>query len=72
MEQTSKVLLQNRAHEMVACFELIKMNIKSDSKEGRLANGKRKLPRWVCKIMNFMPIPVNYAFWLFILYIILF
>ena len=72
MEQTSKVHLQNRAHEMVACFELIKMNIKSDSKEGRLANGKRKLPKWVCKIMNFMPIPVNYAFWLFILYIILF
>lgn len=72
MEQTSKVLLQNKAAEMVACFELIKMNIKSDSKEGRLANGKRKLPKWVCKIMNFMPIPVNYAFWLFILYIIIF
>lgn len=70
MGQISKAHLQNKAHEMVACLELIKLNIKTDGNCGSIANGKRKLPKWVCKIMNFMPIPVNYVFWLFILYIL--
>ena len=72
MEQTSKGHLQNKAHSMVACLEFIKLNIKSNSKEGRIANGKNKLSKYLCKIDNFTPIYVNVAFWIFIIYKLLF
>jgi hypothetical protein len=72
MEQTSQQQLQNKAGAMVACLEFIKHNIKSESEYGRIANGKNKLAKWLCKINNFTPIYVNVAFWIFIFYIIFF
>ena len=72
MEQTSKGHLQNKAHEMVACLELIKINIKCESEEGLFAQGSRKLEKWKHNLRKFVLIPANYAFWIFILYIILF
>ena len=72
METTSKEHLQNRAHEMVACFELIKLDIKSESNYGRIANGKNKLAKWLSWLHKSTPNWVNVAFWIFILYIILF
>jgi len=72
MEQTSKELLQNKAGAMVACLEFIKLNIKSESKYGRIANGKNKLAKWLCRLHNCTPIYVNVAFWIFIIYIIFF
>jgi hypothetical protein len=68
MEQTSKGQLQNRAHEMVACLEFIKLNLKSKSKEGRIAQGKRKLKMWKHYAWKVTRISVNVAFWIFILY----
>jgi hypothetical protein len=68
MEQTSKGQLQNRAHEMVACLEFIKLNLKSKSKEGRIAQGKRKLQMWKHYAWKVTRISVNVAFWIFILY----
>ena len=68
MEQTSKGQLQNRAHEMVACLEFIKLNLKSKSKEGRVAQGKRKLKMWKHYAWKVTRISVNVAFWIFILY----
>jgi hypothetical protein len=72
MEQTSNQFLQNKAYEMVACLEFIKLNIKSESKYGRIASGKNKLAKWLCQLDNFTPIYVNVAFWIFIIHIIFF
>ena len=68
MEQTSKGQLQSRAYEMVACLEFIKLNLKSKSKEGRIAQGKRKLKMWKHYAWKVTRISVNVAFWIFILY----
>ena len=68
MEQTSQQQLQNRAHEMIACLEFIKLNLKSKSKEGRIAQGKRKLKMWKHYAWKVTRISVNVAFWIFILY----
>ena len=72
MEQTSKVLLQNKAHEMVACLEFIKLNIKTDGESGKMANGKRKLKMWKHYVWKVTRISLNLAFWIFILYTIFF
>jgi hypothetical protein len=37
--------VQNKANAMIACLELIKFNIKTDSEFGKMANGKRKLTK---------------------------
>jgi hypothetical protein len=68
MEQTSNQFLQNRAYEMVACLEFIKLNMKSESKYGRIANGKRKLQMWKHYAWKVTRISVNVAIWIFILY----
>ena len=57
---------------MVACFELIKLDIKSESNYGRIANGKNKLAKWLSWLHKSTPNWVNVAFWIFIIYIILF
>lgn len=72
MEQTSKELLQNKAHEMVACLEFIKLNIKTDGESGKMAQGKRKLKLWKHYAWKVTRISVNVAFWIFILYTIFF
>ncbi len=72
MEQTSKGQLQSRAYEMVACLEFIKLNLKSKSKEGRIAQGKRKLKMWKHYAWKVTRISVNVALWIFILYKLLF
>ena len=72
MEATSKEHLQNKAGAMVACLEFIKLNMKSESKYGRIANGKNKLAKWLCQLDKFTPIYVNVAFWIFVIYIIFF
>lgn len=72
MEATLKERLQSRAHEMVACLELIKLDIKSESNYGRIANGKNKLAKWLSWLHKSTPNWVNVAFWIFIIYIILF
>ena len=68
MEQTSKELLQSKAHSMVACLEFIKLNIKSESEFGRMANGKRKLQMWKHYAWKVTRISVNVGFWIFIIY----
>ena len=72
MEQTSKEHLQNKAGTMVACLEFIKLNMKSNSEFGRIANGKRKLQLWKHYAWKVSRISVNVAFWIFILYKLLF
>jgi hypothetical protein len=72
MEQTSKGHLQNKAHSMVACLEFIKLNIKSESEFGRIANGKRKLQMWKHYAWKVTRISVNVGFWIFIIYKLLF
>lgn len=72
MEQTSKELLQSRAAEMVACLEFIKLNIKTDGESGKMANGKRKLKLWKHYVWKVTRISLNLAFWIFILYKLLF
>lgn len=72
MGQTSKELLQSRAHEMVACLEFIKLNIKTDGESGKMANGKRKLKLWKHYTWKVTRISLNLAFWIFILYKLLF
>jgi hypothetical protein len=70
MEQTSQQQLQSKADAMVACLEFIKLNMKSNSKFGRMANGKRKIKRWYLithKIISF--VVISSAF-IFIIYII--
>ena len=72
MEQTSKALLQSRAHEMVACLEFIKLNLKTETTFGKIANGKRKLQMWKHYTWKVTRISLNVAFWIFILYKLLF
>jgi len=72
MEQTSKELLQSKADSMVACLEFIKLNIKSESQYGRIANGKRKLQMWKHYTWRTILISANVAFWIFIIYKLLF
>ena len=72
MEATSKERLQNKAHEMIACLEFIKLNIKTDGESGKMANGKRKLKMWKHYAWKVTRISLNLAFWIFILYTILF
>jgi hypothetical protein len=68
MEATSKEQVQNKANAMVACLEFIKLNMKSNSEFGRIANGKRKLKMWKHYAWKTTRISVNVAFWIFILY----
>ena len=72
MAQVSGQLLQNKAGAMVACLEFIKLNIKSNSEFGRIANGKRKLQMWKHYAWKVTRISLNVAFWIFILYKLLF
>lgn len=72
MEATSKGHLQNKAHEMVACLEFIKLNIKTDGESGKMANGKCKLKMWKYYAWKVTRISLNLAFWIFILYTIFF
>jgi hypothetical protein len=72
MEATSKAHLQNKAGAMVACLELVKLNVKSKSAFGKLANGKRKLKMWKHYAWKITRISLNVAFWIFILYKLLF
>jgi hypothetical protein len=72
MEQTSQQQLQNKAGAMVACLEFIKLNVKSESEFGKFANGKRKLKMWKHYGMKVIRISVNVAFWIFIIYNLLF
>lgn len=72
MEQTSKEQVQSKASAMVACLEFIKLNIKSGSNYGRIANGKRKLEMWKHYVWKTIRISVNVAFWIFIIYTIFF
>jgi hypothetical protein len=68
MEATSKEQVQNKANAMVACLEFIKLNMKSNSEFGKIANGKRKLKLWKHYAWKITRISVNIAFWIFILY----
>jgi hypothetical protein len=68
MEQTSQPQLQNKAGAMVACLEFIKLDIKTNSEYGRIANGKRKLKMWKHYAWKTTRISVNVAFWIFIIY----
>ena len=68
MEQTSKLHLQNKADAMVACLEFLKLNIKTETEFGKMANGKRKLKLWKHYAWKVTRISVNVAFWIFILY----
>jgi hypothetical protein len=68
MEQTSQQLLQNKASEMIVCLEFIKLNLKSNSKEGRFAQGKRKLEMWKHYLWRTTFISVNISIWIFIIY----
>lgn len=72
MEATSKGHLQNKAHEMVACLEFIKLNIKTEGESGKMAQGKRKLKIWKYYAWKVTRISLNLAFWIFILYTIFF
>ena len=72
MEQTSKEHLQNKAHSMVACLEFIKLNLKTETPCGAMANGKRKLQLWKHYAWKTTRISVNIAFWIFIIYKLLF
>lgn len=72
MEQISKEHLQNKAGAMVACLEFIKLNIKSESQYGRIANGKRKLKMWKHYAWRTTLISANVGFWIFIIYKLLF
>ncbi len=72
MEQTSKVHLQNKADAMLACLEFLKLNIKTETEFGKMANGKRKLKLWKHYAWKITRISVNVAFWIFILYKLLF
>ena len=72
MGATSREHLQNKAHEMVACLEFIKLNIKTEGESGKMANGKCKLKMWKYYAWKVTRISVNLAFWIFILYTIFF
>lgn len=72
MEQTSKLHLQNKADAMLACLEFLKLNIKTETEFGKMANGKRKLKLWKHYAWKVTRISVNVVFWIFILYTIFF
>jgi hypothetical protein len=72
MEATSKEQVQSKAGAMVACLEFIKLNVKSESEFGKVANGKRKLQMWKHYAWKVTRISVNLAFWIFIFYKLLF
>ena len=72
MEQISKELLQNKAYAMVACLEFIKLDIKSETPFGKIASGKRKLQMWKHYTWRTILISANVAFWIFIIYKLLF
>lgn len=57
---------------MVACFEFIKLNMKTQTTFGKIANGKRKLQMWKHYAWKVTRISLNAAFWIFILYKLLF
>ena len=57
---------------MVACLEFIKLNIKTEGESGKIANGKRKLKMWKHYAWKTTRISLNVAFWIFILYKLLF
>jgi hypothetical protein len=60
--------MENKSSAMVACLEFIKLNMKSNSEFGRIANGKRKLEMWKHYAWKVTRISLNVAFWIFILY----
>ena len=60
--------MENKSSAMVACLEFIKLNMKSNSEFGKMANGKRKLEMWKHYAWKVTRISVNVAFWIFILY----
>jgi hypothetical protein len=60
--------MQSKSDAMVACLELVKLNVKSESEFGKVANGKRKLQMWKHYAWKVTRISVNLAFWIFILY----
>jgi hypothetical protein len=60
--------MQSKSDAMVACLELVKLNVKSESEFGKVANGKRKLKMWKHYAWKVTRISVNVAFWIFILY----
>ena len=64
--------MQSKSDAMVACLELVKLNVKSESEFGKVANGKRKLKMWKHYAWKITRISLNFAFWLFILYKLLF
>lgn len=68
MEQTLQQRLQSKAHEMVACLEFIKLNIKSDSKEGRVANGINKLSKRYMLFNRAIRLSVISSFFILIIY----
>ena len=68
MEQTSREQVQNKAAAMVACLEFIKLNMKTQTPYGKIANGKRKLQMWKHYAWKVTRISLNAAFWIFILY----
>jgi len=68
MDKISSTPLQSKAQSMVACLEFIKLNVKSESEFGKVANGKRKLQLWKHYAWKVTRISVNVAFWIFILY----
>jgi hypothetical protein len=57
---------------MIACLEFLKLNIKTETEFGKMANGKRKLKLWKHYAWKVIRISVNVAFWIFILYKLLF
>jgi len=71
MEATSKGHLQNKAGAMVACLEFIKLNIKSNSEFGRMANGKRKLNKRYLITHKIASLLVISSALIFLIYIIL-
>jgi hypothetical protein len=64
--------MQSKSDAMVACLELVKLNVKSESEFGKVANGKRKLKMWKHYAWKITRISLNVAFWIFILYKLLF
>lgn len=69
MAQTLQQQLQNKAGEMVACLEFIKLNIKSNSKYGNIANGKNKLKKRNVIFQKIVSLCVISSAIIFIIYI---
>ena len=71
MEAISQQHLQNKAHEMIVCLELIKMNIKSNGEIGKIANGKNKISNKFLLFSKIFSLSVISAFFILMLYILL-